>query len=512
MTGAVLKLAIKLTTKESQQTNTGTENLKEKDKLIIEKENEDALNQKKKEEEESVKLAKNILKNHKFSLTNEDCMNYICKYEKIVISNFRIYKCSNLAAVSESVDFKQLISGGTNKVSANPYVILDIGDGNDANSYRKHFDDVANVQMMTLNPVFHKLFSLKFSLPNDNMLTFKLLSKRKVITDVLIGTLYVDLEDRYYGELFNQAREALNAACEKATKDKKESKDVDMEKITSTLNEIMSFRHELQKMGTRKSKIEYKQLKDDSMKYSHGLAEFSIDIASIEDSLPEGNYDAKQVNGFELRIIIWEVAGVEVPPGGAVDLFLKLCFEEKGWREDEIIKQTDVHYGSKDGHGIFNYRFKFSLEFPGEPRLKIQLKDHHAISADTAIGEIIINIGKMYKRVKNQGLYDSGDVTIPFKNPNTQTDDVVGIARIAITIVSQEEARSQPVGEAQEEPNVNPTLTKPTEGRGLLAFLSGTPFDLAGLRLPRLTLFRNIMFLVGGVVGIGAIVIITKFI
>jgi len=72
--------------------------------------------------------------------------------------------------------------------------------------------------------------------------------------------------------------------------------------------------------------------------------------------------------------------------------------------------------------------------------------------------------------------------------------------------VSKTDATSNPVGEAQDEPNVNPTLVKPTEGRGLLAFLAGTPFDLAGLRLPRLALFRNLMFLMGGLLGI------TKFI
>lgn len=46
-----------------------------------------------------------------------------------------------------------------------------------------------------------------------------------------------------------------------------------------------------------------------------------------------------------------------------------------------------------------------------------------------------------------------------------------------MTILTKDEADGDPVGEAQEEPNMNPTLKKPTVGRGVADFLGGMDFD-----------------------------------
>jgi len=46
-----------------------------------------------------------------------------------------------------------------------------------------------------------------------------------------------------------------------------------------------------------------------------------------------------------------------------------------------------------------------------------------------------------------------------------------------MTILPKEEADGDPVGEAQEEPNQNPWLKKPTAGRGLGEAFGGMSFD-----------------------------------
>jgi hypothetical protein len=50
--------------------------------------------------------------------------------------------------------------------------------------------------------------------------------------------------------------------------------------------------------------------------------------------------------------------------GGHVDIYLRVIFDPTGWSGNEIVKETDCHYGSKDGRGVFNYRFKFLLVTP----------------------------------------------------------------------------------------------------------------------------------------------------
>ena len=48
------------------------------------------------------------------------------------------------------------------------------------------------------------------------------------------------------------------------------------------------------------------------------------------------------------------------------------------------------------------------------------------------------------------------------------------------------EAKAFPVGEAQEEPNVNPFLEKPKVGRGISDFFKGFSFNFCGMIFMRI--------------------------
>lgn len=50
-------------------------------------------------------------------------------------------------------------------------------------------------------------------------------------------------------------------------------------------------------------------------------------------------------------------------------------------------------------------------------------------------------------------------------------------------ILTKPAADGQPVGDAQDEPNVNPYLVKPTEGRGLADFFKGAGFGMGNFML-----------------------------
>lgn len=51
-----------------------------------------------------------------------------------------------------------------------------------------------------------------------------------------------------------------------------------------------------------------------------------------------------------------------------------------------------------------------------------------------------------------------------------------GTVLVQMTILQKAIAEGKPVGEAQEEPNIDPFLKKPTAGRGLGAFFKGIGF------------------------------------
>ena len=42
-----------------------------------------------------------------------------------------------------------------------------------------------------------------------------------------------------------------------------------------------------------------------------------------------------------------------------MDIKVVVVYDPMGWSSDEIIKETDVHHGSEDGNGEFNWRLNY---------------------------------------------------------------------------------------------------------------------------------------------------------
>lgn len=77
-----------------------------------------------------------------------------------------------------------------------------------------------------------------------------------------------------------------------------------------------------------------------------------------------------------------------------------------------------------------------------------------------------------------------------------------------MSILSKAEAETIPVGEGQDEPNENPKLEKPTEGRSLGdKIMTVTNLDVGKFRIPKFNMFRNFIIL-GVVAGVVLIVLV----
>ena len=72
-------------------------------------------------------------------------------------------------------------------------------------------------------------------------------------------------------------------------------------------------------------------------------------------------------------------------------------------------------------------------------------------------------------------------------------------------------ADMSPVGEKQEDPNVDPVLEKPKTGRGFKAYMSGTILDTSGFSLPLFGLFKNLAILGVAASFVFILVLIVKF-
>lgn len=63
----------------------------------------------------------------------------------------------------------------------------------------------------------------------------------------------------------------------------------------------------------------------------------------------------------------------------------------------EETKETDVHNGSEDGNGVFNWRMKFNFKTPCQfPRMKLNVEDFSAFGTNENIGEATISLKRFF--------------------------------------------------------------------------------------------------------------------
>lgn len=106
-----------------------------------------------------------------------------------------------------------------------------------------------------------------------------------------------------------------------------------------------------------------------------------------------------------------------------------------------------------------------------------------------------------------EGKIDISKTWLTFDSPNG-IHDFCGQVLISLQILPKSEADLNPVGEAQNEPNLNPKLEKPSDGRGMGdKILAATNFDVGKIQVPRMNMFRNLM-IIGGIFGIVVIILI----
>ena len=160
-----------------------------------------------------------------------------------------------------------------------------------------------------------------------------------------------------------------------------------------------------------------------------------------------------------------------------------------------------MHNGSKTGWGQFNWRMKFNLTLPCEfPRIKFAIHDSGYIS-DDSIGEAAINLKRTINKLDEQDSVEVPKTFLTFSHPNFPGEDR-GVLMFSMTILPKEEADEEPVGEAQEEPNINPRLKRPSAGRGF----GGISFP--SISLPSLSWnpFGNYIYVIGAIAVLGVLI------
>ena len=133
--------------------------------------------------------------------------------------------------------------------------------------------------------------------------------------------------------------------------------------------------------------------------------------------------------------------------------------------------------GCEDGRAIFNYRMKFNIKIPCSfPRLYFTIYDFNTVVNDQSLGECYISLRRVLKRLLKEGKLSLENKWIPLTHPK-DPGEIKGEIKISLFLIQKDEADQRPVGEGQKDPNRDPYLEIPKEGRGIKEFIKETILD-----------------------------------
>ena len=397
----------------------------------------------------------------------------------------RIYllRMLNLSAVDNSPDLVAMASGWNAKSSADAYPEIFVGDRrtDQSSGKTKYIKEAHNRIEGTLNPEFFTSWEFDMELPTDWRMQFWVWDHSTIGFDSLIGISMIDLEDRYFANKTVSETimcETLLRAYQIKIDDPGDTK---VQKEFTSKHEMVNSRlAELRTNDPWKVPCEYRQLLHPKHKTAQGLLELWIETLTSQEArrTPMTRLVKPTPEKYELRLVLWNVWDVPQGEKDVVDIFLEAQWDAEGWQSETLKRETDCHCGVEDGKAVFNWRMKFPFTIPCMfPRIRIMAYDFNTFSDNEPLTEVVIELNREFRRLRKEGKLELVDQEVPMTLPN-KPDKPGGKLAFSLWALTQSEADQRPVGQGQDEPNRDPELEAPTEGRGILDFLKGTPFDI----------------------------------
>lgn len=244
-----------------------------------------------------------------FRLERKEFLDYIFEMRELKIRAY-ILQCHGLTAVDSHIDLKSGLVGYGANCSANPYLRLQIGDGENDDGLVRYIDDSKSAVSSSLDPAFKLTYPMDLKLPDDFQLRIDVMSKT-LLKDPLIGSTVIDLEDRYYGDAYNQAIISLKLNKKYYTEKLKDEKiGTDKAKrLRRKIDEVNRLRSQVDNFEQRRN-IEFRQLKRQGERHTRGTVEMWLDIYPSDTRFPEYNLRAVLQNKYELRLIVWNAYNI----------------------------------------------------------------------------------------------------------------------------------------------------------------------------------------------------------
>eukprot|EP01068_Selenidium_serpulae_P006685 Selendium_serpulae@DN4476_c0_g1_i1.p1 len=282
--------------------------------------------------------------------------------------------------------------------------------------------DKGNIRLQGLKPEFNRCYQLASLFPDHAICEIAIMNAGS-LADEVIGKTFVDVEDRWFHPAFTNL------------------------------------------MSLDAIPVELRNLKLPGELVSHGSLRMWLEL------MPRDQAQAKPITvlsspdpeDFQLRAIIWRARGIPRDDSTSVSFFVRSTFQVSEAKTET--QDTETHYNSKDGTGLFNWRVVMDLKIPAQfPIFKIQVWNSALLSADP-ISECNIDLSPDFARARRsakthkvpKAWYCCTNPALPGK--------ARGHVEIELMITPSKEADIHPVGKGNEEPNRDPYLEPVTINR-----------------------------------------------
>ena len=324
---------------------------------------------------------------------------------------------------------------------SDPYIKIYVNDKLIYNERKNHQDDQKNCK-------WYKYYDITGNMPGSSNLKLEVWDYDDVLSDDLIGSTLIDLEDRYY-----------NAEWQKL-----EHKPVEVRKLFHP-----------------------------DINGEQGLVYMWLEMfkSSEKSTVKPWKIEPEPITEFEVRFIVWETEDIKMMDvEGTSDVYVI------GYVTQDDIQKTDVHYRCQTGAASFNWRMLLPLRLPvDKPELTMQVYDKDLFASDDFICGAVINLKDLvtipkylnlpvkFNRDYFNGLSPDkrklyGDIEflsnsddpegIKFwvpcfegKKEATGEGERGGRVMCSLEIYPKTLADQDKVGKGREEPNLNPHLAKP---------------------------------------------------
>ncbi|UKJ90471.1 hypothetical protein MACJ_001404 [Theileria orientalis] len=286
----------------------------------------------------------------------------------------------------------------------------------------------ANNAKKGLKPIYNNCYNVSCSLPENSILKISIVSKG-TITEEIIGTTYIDCEDRFFNKNLQQLMLEDCAPVESRT---------------------------LKTYGNAGDPGE--------ITISHGILRLWLEMMDLQTAKmkPIQHLGSLEPTNYELRVVIWK-AHYFSDENSTVSLFVRGIYQNE---QSDNSQDTEVHYHSKDKTGIFNWRLKYPISIPTEyTGFKLQLYSYNKLSSNEVLGEANVDLGFEFHKVrKKNSIHAIPKFTVNVYSLHNSSK-VVGSVDVEISILNESDSKRYLVGSGRDPPNRDPFLPAVLENR-----------------------------------------------